>query len=388
MNKDLSRLADELEAVSKLLNHLFTDKNEIVDLLMVCAIAREHLLIIGPPGTAKSEIAKRFALACADSGEMAADGRIAYFEYLLTRFTEPNEIFGPVDIRSFQEGRGHRRMTAGMLPKAEIVFLDEVFKANSAILNALLNILNERVFYNAGRPEPIPLICAVGAANEIPSDPDLTALYDRFPVRVWTDNVAEDHFDSLFRKGWGLVKERISRNGGSDNAVISTEIFHALYGMLPGVRLEPVLPAYREVVRAIRSEGIMMSDRRVIGLLKLVAAAALRDKRTEAAPPDLWILRHIWNTPEQIPHLERILGPYFPEGQDRWGGYRALDLVEDDIGRLEIRSAGMTTDADHGFFLQEASRLRQEVIAHPAAEEIAPLAARLEALIERVLDQI
>src|SRR5262245_21621352 len=162
-----------LEDVSKLLTNTFVAKEELVELLVTCAIAQEHLLIVGPPGTAKSELIKRFASLCSDDASTSDSERVSYFEYLLTRFTEPNEIFGPVDIPSFREGRGAGRNTRGMLPRAEVVFLDEVFKANSAILNALLTILNERVFYNGSHRESVPLLCAVGATNTVPDDVEL-----------------------------------------------------------------------------------------------------------------------------------------------------------------------------------------------------------------------
>src|SRR5262249_29798295 len=143
----------DLEDVANLLKSAFVAKDELIEIMVTCAIAQEHLLIVGPPGTGKSELVKRFARLCSPTLEASRNGTVPYFEYLLTRFTEPNEIFGPVDIKTFQQDSRHQRLTEGMLPRAELAFLDEVFKANSAILNALLTVLNERVFYNSGRPE-------------------------------------------------------------------------------------------------------------------------------------------------------------------------------------------------------------------------------------------
>src|ERR1700741_2185519 len=137
----------------------FLGKEEVIRLLLVATIAAEHAVLIGPPGTAKSALIRTFARML----------NAHYFEYLLTRFTEPNEIFGPVDIAAFREGRYERR-TEGMLPRAEIVFLDEVFKSNSAILNALLTLLNERRYTSGGRSVRCPLISAFGASNEVPGD--------------------------------------------------------------------------------------------------------------------------------------------------------------------------------------------------------------------------
>src|SRR5215469_1919998 len=155
----LAQLARELEG-------RFLGKEEVIRLLLIATIAGEHAVLIGPPGTAKSALIRMFARLL----------HARYFEYLLTRFTEPNEIFGPVDIAAFREGRYQRR-TEGMLPESEIVFLDEVFKSNSAILNALLTLLNERRFTSGGAVLRAPLLSAFGASNEVPADESLTAIF-------------------------------------------------------------------------------------------------------------------------------------------------------------------------------------------------------------------
>src|SRR5579859_907122 len=172
------------------LEERFLGKDEVIRLLLVAAVAGEHAVLIGPPGTAKSALIRTFARMM----------QASYFEYLLTRFTEPNEIFGPVDIGAFREGRYERR-TEGMLPEAEIVFLDEVFKSNSAILNALLTLLNERRYTSGGRVQKCPLLSAFGASNEVPSDETLTAIYDRFLLRIRNDNLDAYHFQDLLQKG-------------------------------------------------------------------------------------------------------------------------------------------------------------------------------------------
>ena len=116
------------------------EREALVELVTLCAVAGEHLLVLGPPGTAKSEAVRRTARALGGS----------YFEYLLGRYTEPSEVFGPVDLRKLREGRVETE-TAGMLPEAEVAFLDEVFLGSTAILNTLLGLLNERVFRRADR---------------------------------------------------------------------------------------------------------------------------------------------------------------------------------------------------------------------------------------------
>src|SRR5215216_992712 len=183
---DVARVSAAFQELARQMNAQFLDKQEIIRLMTVSAIAGEHMVIVGPPGTAKSAMIDMFA--------KLVDAR--YFEYLLTRFTEPNEIFGPIDIQAFRSGSYSRRME-GMLPHGEIVFLDEIFKANSAILNSLLSVLNERLFTVGGTVVKVPLISAFGASNEVPNDDDLMAVFDRFLIRLKSDNLDSYHFQDL-----------------------------------------------------------------------------------------------------------------------------------------------------------------------------------------------
>ena len=183
-------LHQRLRQVAETIQGMFIGKDEIIRLMSVAVVAGEHCVLLGPPGTAKSALIRTL------SQLLQAD----YFEYLLTRFTEPNELFGPVDINAFREGV-YRRNTAGMLPEAEIVFLDEIFKSNSAILNALLTLLNERKFVSGGETIECPLISVFGASNEVPTDETLGAIFDRFLLRVQSDNLDAYHFNELLLRG-------------------------------------------------------------------------------------------------------------------------------------------------------------------------------------------
>src|SRR5580658_4564217 len=186
----IDNLPRRLARLAKNLEGRFLGKDEVIRLLLIATIAGEHAVLIGPPGTAKSALIRMYARLL----------QARYFEYLLTRFTEPNEIFGPVDIAAFREGRYQRRIE-GMLPEAEIVFLDEVFKSNSAILNALLTLLNERRYTSGGQVLKAPLLSVFGASNEVPTDETLGAIFDRFLLRIRSDNLDAYHFQSLLEKG-------------------------------------------------------------------------------------------------------------------------------------------------------------------------------------------
>src|SRR3954451_19226293 len=200
---ELHRAAQKVREVARALDERFLDKSEIVRMLLVTLAAGEHMLIVGPPGTAKSALVRHLA--------RLIDAR--YFEYLLTRFSEPNEIFGPIDIKAFREGSYVRRVEA-MLPDADIVFLDEIFKSNSAILNSLLSILNERRFFTGSASIQVPLSSLYGATNEIPNDDALSAVFDRFLVRTLSDNLDSFHFNGLIERGLRGEIEGLARDGG------------------------------------------------------------------------------------------------------------------------------------------------------------------------------
>jgi MoxR-like ATPase len=384
--------------VANRLKQSFVGKDQIVDLMLLCAIAREHLLLVGPPGTAKSELVKRFVLllgAGKESGDL--------FEYLLTRFTEPNEIFGPVNIKAFTQQGTFTRNTMRALPVAKIAFLDEVFKANSAILNALLTILNERFFFNGLEQVPVPLISVYGATNDVPEGDELSALYDRFLLRVRTDNVDERQFSDLLKAGWGMERERIrlDRNEATLPVLDSLDYLQPAYDALEQIKIEPVFDDYRELVRQIRAEGISLSDRRAVKLLKLIAAATLLRGEQQASAADLWVLLHIWNQPEQISALQAIVGPVV----ERAGGQalraeRTLDDLAAELARLEQHVTAQDgtrayTATYYGALLHDLERARLELYDHSARQQAngqqerwQHLVEQTETLIDTALDRL
>ncbi len=305
-----SPLHDRLKVVASTLERQFLGKDEIIRLLMIAVVAGEHCVLLGPPGTAKSALIRSLA-------ELM---QARYFEYLLTRFTEPNEIFGPVDIAAFREGI-YRRNIAGMLPEAEIVFLDEVFKSNSAILNALLTLLNERKYTSGGQVMRVPLISVFAASNEVPGDETLNAIFDRFLLRVRSDNLDAYHFTELLQRGIQHEIRQMSREVLTP-VVTATEL--AELGRTFGGRMnftDAFLSAYKGLVFQIRAEGVSLSDRRVVKMLKLFAASAYLDGRKTCDASDFFVLKHIWNNEDQAAILEGIVQPvlesFFREHPDR-----------------------------------------------------------------------
>ncbi|MES1157522.1 MAG: AAA family ATPase [Haliangium ochraceum] len=322
IDADVLSLGQRLRDVGRALDARFLDKAELVRLLLITLVAGEHMLVVGPPGTAKSALVRHLA--------RLVDAR--YFEYLLTRFSEPNELFGPVDIKAFREGTFVRRIE-GMLPDAEIVFLDEIFKSNSAILNALLSILNERRFFTGSQSLKVPLCSLFGATNEVPNDDALGAVFDRFLVRSLSENLDSFHFHGLVDRGIrGEIAELTGANETETPLVSLAEIRTLQQRMGQFLAFpEDWMARYKGFIFQIRSEGISLSDRRVVKLLKLFAASALIDGRPTVNDGDFFVLRHVWNSPDQVPILDDIVGPLLESHhrdhpESRRTGVAAADL--------------------------------------------------------------
>jgi MoxR-like ATPase len=296
----LEQFAARLQEVARVVDKRFLDKQEIIRLLLISAIAGEHMLIVGPPGTAKSALIRLFA-------ELV---EARYFEYLLTRFTEPNELFGPVDMGAFRQGE-YRRRIQGMLPEAEIVFLDEVFKANSAILNSLLTLLNERRFMNGAQIVRCPLLSVYGATNEVPNDENLQAVFDRFLIRVRSENLDSYHFHNLVSRGIENEMRQMSGQEGDLRPLLTSQHLHGVHRSFAQLAhfTEEFLATYKGLIFQIRSEGISVSDRRVVKLTKLFTASAIFDGRAQVCEADFFILKHIWNSLDHTEILNEIVSP-------------------------------------------------------------------------------
>jgi MoxR-like ATPase len=274
-----TRLATEVLDPMK---RAFVGKDEVIDLLGICLVGGENLFILGPPGTAKSALVNQLAARM--------EGRT--FDYLLTRFTEPNELFGPFDIRKLRDGELLTN-TEGMLPEASLVFLDELLNANSAILNSLLVALNERVFRRGKETRPLAALMFVGASNHLPEDDALNALFDRFLLRVHCDNVPGERLTDVLTAGWRLA------DGGPVKSALHFDDLRSTQAALAKVELAAIRQPFAELVHRIRHAGIAVSDRRAVKLQRVIAASALLSGRSEARLSDLWVVRHIWDTEEQ-----------------------------------------------------------------------------------------
>jgi MoxR-like ATPase len=308
LEPEIDDIRRRIQGHRKRLSEYFVKRSAEIDLAVVCACAQEPLLFVGPPGTAKSDLVVKLV-------ESLGLGEDEYFEYMLTKFTEPSEILGPIDIEKLKEGRFIRR-TKGMLPTAKVVFLDEVFKSNSAILNTLLTILNERKFYQDGEAVRVELVMLFAATNDIPDQTELEAMADRFAIKVETRPVKDTHFTELVDAG--IMNEAYKATGRKPWARASASLadflkFHRFMSLQLGASSEPgadrthwfptpVFAEMRRIVRALEQEDkIFVSDRKLVKLYKLIRTRAFLLRGGAVETEDLELLAYIGNRVHELP---------------------------------------------------------------------------------------
>jgi MoxR-like ATPase len=318
----LADLQTEADALRKRINRFreslgrfFVNKQEIIDLMVVAAVAQEPLLLVGPPGTAKSDLVLKFKDAL---GVEEGD----YFEYMLTRFTEPSEIIGAIDIKELRAGR-YIRKKEGKLPTARLVFLDEIFKSNSAILNILLTIINEKKFYQEGKPEAVPLRVLFAATNEVPEQGELAALKDRFVMKVESRPVQDEFFTELIDAGlqgeaYKGLNQRPWAEGHCtlDDFVKANRYLTFLFARKTGDGRgeeqndrQVFFPAdvfreYQRLVKTlVREDKIFISDRKLVKLYKLFRVRAWLLSGGTVSRDDLRLLAYLGETHQEIDRL-------------------------------------------------------------------------------------
>ncbi len=285
-------MRSKLESLSREFNATFKEREDEIAGSLLAIISGEHVLFVGPPGTAKSLLAREMC-KCIEGGN--------FFYYLLTRFTTPDEIFGPLSLSSLQQDIFSRKID-GYLPTANVSFMDEIFKANSSILNSLLTVLNERKFHNGSQIIDVPLLAVFGASNELAEENEnLEALYDRFLFRFYVRYVQDEmNFRDLIL---GHAEDFIP------SVRMTMDELDDLSDRARSLELDDVtIEALVSLRKEFKGMGVLVSDRRwkkFVHVLRTATAALDRDKVDRTM---IVILQHmIWNRPEEKESIRKAL---------------------------------------------------------------------------------
>jgi len=362
----------KLKEIKNALNAKFFEREKEVEGILVALLSRQHMLMIGPAGTAKSALSVELAKIVQGT---------AYFQWLLTRFSTPEEVFGPLSLKDLEQGV-YKRNTATKMPEANLVFLDEIFKANSAILNSLLTLINERLFYNNGAPVKVPLMSVIGASNEYPEEGEgLEALFDRFLLRFELDYIADEMNFVSMMKGTGqnqvmpsmTMVELVQLQFFTDMVTIPDEVYETL----------------SKIRNELRDEGIRPSDRRFKQSLSVLQAKALLNQRQVVKVDDIVILENaLWETVDQKDNVSLIVRSHAQDVVTR-----KLDTIQEEASEI---FTSMQTDASTDAGMEATQKLKSLVAdlnklkKHNQSRDtdIDALLDKVKAMQQEILDSI
>jgi MoxR-like ATPase len=325
-------LKNRIESLLNALHNGLYEREEALRLAFLSAIAGESTFMIGPPGVAKSLIARRLKHVFQDAKA---------FEYLMNRFSTPDEIFGPVSIQELKNDKYHRQ-TEHYLPGAEVVFLDEIWKAGPSIQNTLLTVLNEKIYRNGAQEEKIPMIALIAASNELPATGQgLEALWDRFLVRLQVDGIEEeDAFNAMITHSGDLMDDPVE----ASNKIKKKELID-WRKKVQSIKIPPevlkVIQLFRAAVQKYNEKytdsEIYISDRRWKKVIKLLRTSAYLNDRTAADLVDLFLVPHCtWEEPGQFETLDKFMTELvkkhgYSMGLELSGVSRAIKDLESDV---------------------------------------------------------
>lgn len=286
---------DRLLAIEGELNTRYLQRPEEIRGLLLALLSNNHIEMLGPPGTAKSMLTYDFQQYIIDP-----DAPSPFFNWLLTKFTTVEEIMGPVSIQGMKEDK-YRRITTSKLPEARFAYLDEVYKANSPLLNSLLSILQERIFYNNGGAVPVPLQMCVGSSNELPDeDEGLSALRDRFLLRYQVQYIQDASvFSDLLRLQHGPKIIGFLEPTDLDASILAVSSMPLTTAAVDAMTL---------AWERLREHGIVVSDRRFKNMVRVMAAQSWLTGEVEITSDSLVVGEHIlWDKPEQFRDVKQIV---------------------------------------------------------------------------------
>lgn len=297
------------------MNRGIYEKETEISLSLLAALAGESIILLGPPGVAKSMVARQLKTAFREAQS---------FEYLMSRFSTPDEIFGPVSIQKLKTSDTYERAVEGYLPTADVVFLDEIWKAGPAIQNTLLTVINEKIFRNGNREMHLPLKLLVAASNELPAKGEgLEALWDRFVIRIESRPIKlEKNFRAMLLEVKSeereVKKQSSAAEGKANSNAITAEEYAGWTERIDkiGVKEEVLdaISAIRKSLRAVNVDeaaerrNIYVSDRRWKNIVRLLRTSAFMQDREEVDICDLLPIYHcLWQEPEERDAIRNIV---------------------------------------------------------------------------------
>ncbi len=277
MTKELERM----QKVSAYLNTCFVERDQEIRGLMLSVLAKTHILFLGPPGTAKSQLVIVWSQLIKDA---------KYFQWLLTKYTTPEEIFGPFSLAALEKDL-YVRKTTHKASEAHFIFFDEIWKANSGVLNANLTLINERLFYNGTEAVKVPLLTLVGASNELPEEDDnLDAMLDRFILKYHVKPIVEEQ---------NFMKMLLT-DIGTPNPMLSLTDIQKLQVATRQVKMpKEMLELYATLRRDFATNGLISSDRTYRNTIDILKAEAFLKEHDTVEEDDFEVLKHaLWTNPK------------------------------------------------------------------------------------------
>ena len=323
------------------MNNLFVERDNAIDCLLYALVSGQSTLLLGPPGTGKSAISYELCSRIENGN---------YFQWMLNKTSDPSELLGPFSIKGMENDK-FTRITTGKLPEAHVAFIDEVYKSNAPTLNILLPVMNEKIFYNDGRPISIPLMLFIGASNEGPEDETLQAFHDRFLFRLNVNYIKDASNKKRMYNNY--LNERRGLSNLTAKTTITIEEVKALTEASKTIPVsKDIINKFIRFINDLDKQGIHVSDRRQNECLKILQASAIINGRQQVVIDDFKSLIYVlWEKENDITFIENAITKMINPYDDQIRNLKeSFDSIKNTIDKCtdENSKASMSLEAKTG----------------------------------------